>query len=122
MSDPKKEMMSPEREQFLNLREKPARMTMYQATHVFNCAVHDIRVWVAKGLLKPLGNPADNATKFFAYDTLQELKHDVKWLAKATVAINEHWKMKNANAREDAEQFSSEPDDSDRPSQLSRQT
>ena len=114
--------MSVERERFLNLREKPARVTAYEATHVFRCAVHDIRILVSKGLLKPLGNPSDNATKFFAYDVLQELKHDVKWLAKATVAINEHWKMKNDNARENVEQFSSEQGVSDRPSQLSRQS
>jgi len=121
MSDPKQEIMSMERERFLNLREKPARVTAYEATHVFRCAVHDIRVLVSKGLLKPLGHPTDNATKFFAYDTLQELKHDLKWLAKATDAIGEHWKYKNARARENAEQFSSEQDVSDRPSQLSRQ-
>ena len=120
MSESKPPTMSAERERFLNLREKPARVTMYEAARVFNCAVHDIRVWVSKGLLKPLGNPADNATKYFAYDTLQELKHDVKWLAKATVAVNEHWKMKNAAARENAGQFVSEPSISDRPSRAAR--
>ena len=91
---------------------------MYEATHIFRCAVHDVRILVSKGLLKPLGHSADNATKCFAYDTLQELKHDAKWLAKATDAINEHWKFKNARARENGEEFSSESDISDRPSRL----
>lgn len=98
--------MSAERERFLNLREKPARVTAYEVSHILRCAPHDIRILVSKGLLKPLGHPADNATKFFAYDILQELKHDVKWLAKATDAISDHWKMKNANAKEDIEQAS----------------
>lgn len=119
MSDPKQAMMNQERERFLNLREKPARVTMYEVSHILRCAVHDVRILVSRGLLKPLGHPADNATKFFAYDTLQELKHDVKWLAKATDVIMEHWKMKNANAREE-EQSPSESDISDRPNRLTR--
>lgn len=113
MSDPKQAIMSQERERFLNLREKPARVTMYEVSHIFRCAVHDVRILVARGLLKPLGHPADNATKFFAYDALQELKHDTKWLSKATDAINDHWKMKNARARENADSFSTSDDASD---------
>jgi hypothetical protein len=62
---------------------------------------------VSNGLLKPLGHPADNATKFFACDTLQELKHDIKWLSRATDSVSEHWKFKNARKSENTGQFSS---------------
>jgi hypothetical protein len=79
-----------------------------EAAWILRCATHDIPILVANGLLKPLGHPVDNATKFFAYDTLQELKHDIKWLARVTDAVSEHWKLKNARKSENAEQFSSE--------------
>jgi hypothetical protein len=105
--------MDQEREKFLNLREKPARVTVEEAAWILRCAMHDIPILVANGLLKPLGHPVDNATKFFAYDTLQELKHDLKWLARVTDAISEHWKLKNARKSENAGQFSS-PGESDR--------
>ena len=105
--------MDQEREKFLNLREKPARLTAEEAAWILRCAAHDIPILVSNGLLKPLGHPVDNATKFFAYDTLQELKHDIKWLARATDSVSEHWKFKNARKSESAEQCSV-PGESDR--------
>jgi hypothetical protein len=104
--------MDQEREKFLNLREKPARVTADEAAWILRCAMHDIPILVSNGLLKPLGHPADNATKFFAYDTLQELKHDIKWLARVTDAVSEHWKFKNARKSENTGQSSS-PGESD---------
>jgi hypothetical protein len=106
--------MSAERERFLNLIDKPGRITMYEASHFFGCAPHDVPILVSTGLLKPLGKPMPNSVKFFATETVKELSKDAKWLAKATITINEHWKFKNARAKENTEQFSSqgEPDHS----------
>jgi hypothetical protein len=50
----------------------------------------------SKGLLKPLGHPADSAPKYYALVTVQELKADVKWLHRARQMIYDHWRMKNA--------------------------
>ena len=51
---------------------------------------------VAAGLLKPLGHPARNSTKFFATETLEQFRHDEKWLARASDAIAQYWRERNA--------------------------
>jgi hypothetical protein len=108
--------MTPERERFLNLREKPARLLAEEVSHFLNCSPHDIPVLVAYGMLKPLGRPADNSVKYFATATIRELMEDVKWLAKADATTNAHWVMKNARAKENKGQFSTagEADHSDK--------
>jgi hypothetical protein len=98
----------------LNLREKPARLLAEEVSHFLNCSPHDIPILVANGFLKPLGNPADNTVKFFATVTIRELMEDVKWLAKASATVKEHWAFKNARAKENTEQFSSPSDTSNR--------
>jgi hypothetical protein len=98
--------MTPERERFLNLREKPARLLAEEVSHFLNCSPHDVPVLVAYGMLKPLGRPADNSVKYFATATIRELMEDVKWLAKADATTKAHWVMKNARAKENKEQFS----------------
>ena len=47
-------------------------------------------------LLKPLGNPAQNSTKYFATEDLLETAKDRAWLVKMTTAINTHWQKQNA--------------------------
>jgi len=58
--------------------------------------VHDLAVLMAAKLLRPLGQPAQNAPKFFAAKTVQELGRDGQWLHKATLAVSKHWRGKNA--------------------------
>jgi hypothetical protein len=96
MSTPKDRPLTPERERFLNLRHLPAQMTAAETAHYLGCIPHEIPVLVSKGFLKPLGNPADNAVKFFALATLEELRADVKWLSRARAAIYDFWRTKNA--------------------------
>jgi hypothetical protein len=43
----------------------PARLTAEQAAWVLNGQSHDVPILVAARLLKLLGNPAQNAIKFF---------------------------------------------------------
>jgi len=50
-------------------------------------------------LLKPLGYPAGNSAKLFATEILQQLWHDEKWLGKATDAIADYWKQRNARKK-----------------------
>ena len=63
---------------------------------MLNCQPHDIPVLVATRLLRPLGHPATNATKYFATREVLELAQDRSWLAKITTTVSEHWRIKNA--------------------------
>src|SRR5438045_620241 len=87
--------MSPDRERFLNLRMPPARLNAEEAAWYLGFATHDIPVLISKGLLKPLGRPIGGTIKFFAFASLQELRSEPKWLARATDAIVQHWRGKN---------------------------
>jgi len=89
--------MRDDQHQFLMLLgQLPARLTAEQAAWVLNCQVHDIPALVAARLLKPLGNPPENGTKFFATGVLLETSKDSHWLARMSAIIYQHWRKKNA--------------------------
>src|SRR5208283_3555789 len=48
------------------LNQLPARLTAEETAWLLNCQVHDIPALVAAKLIKPLGNPPQNGTKYFA--------------------------------------------------------
>ena len=50
--------MNQEMERFLNLVNLPARATAEQAAGLLGFAPHEIPILTARGLLKPLGHPA----------------------------------------------------------------
>jgi hypothetical protein len=81
------------------LKQLPARLTAEQAAWVLNCQVHDVPALVAARLLKPLGNPAQNSTKYFATVEILEITKDHAWLAKMTNAIRQHWQKQNARKK-----------------------
>jgi hypothetical protein len=87
--------MSSQQLQFLNLRNLPARLTAEEAAWFLGFAPHAIPILVAAGLLKPLGQPAPNASKHFATATLCELKQDANWLFRASKEIMQFWRTKN---------------------------
>jgi hypothetical protein len=87
--------MSSQQLQFLNLRNLPARLTAEEAAWFLGFATHAIPILVAAGLLKPLGQPAPNASKHFATATLCELKQDAHWLFRASKEIMQFWRTKN---------------------------
>lgn len=97
--------MNPERKDFLTLRMPPARVVVEEAAWLLGFAPHDIPVLVSVGLLKPLGHPPISGTKFFATVTLQKLRDDLKWLARASDAIVRHWQTKNARNRQNGNSF-----------------
>jgi hypothetical protein len=74
----------------------PARLTAEQTAQLLGCEKHDISVLMNAKLLKPLGAPVANATKYFARVEIERLAEDAKWLSKATRAISDHWQQKNA--------------------------
>ena len=88
--------MDQQREKFLNLKDKPARLNVEDTAWYLGFAAHDIPILVARGLLKPLGRTGNNTVKFFAFAALEELRADPRWLARATETMAEHWRKKNA--------------------------
>ena len=88
---------------FLSLRgELPARLTAEQTAWVLNCQPHDIPGLIASRLLKPLGKPPTNGTKYFSAVAVAALAKDEKWLSCATLAITEFWRQKNASRKQPA--------------------
>ena len=79
------------------LGQLPARLTAEQAAWLLNCQLHDIPALVAAKLIKPLGHPPQNGTKFFATDDLLEASKDRHWLVRMSTAIYQHWQRKNAH-------------------------
>lgn len=88
--------MRQEREQFLKLQAPPARLTAEEAAWFLGFAPQEIPLLVAKGLLKPLGHPPHNGPKYFAAAVLEDLRRDEKWLGRASDAVVEYWRFKNA--------------------------
>ena len=92
--------MKEEQHQFLNvLGHPPARLTVEQTAWALGCQVHDIPILVNARLIKPLGNPAPNAIKFFATGEILEQAKDRSWLAKITNTVNQTWQKKNAKQK-----------------------
>ena len=92
--------MKEEQHQFLTLvGQPPARLTVEQTAWALGCQVHDIPILVAARLIKPLGNPAPNAIKFFATAEILEQAKDRSWLAKITNTVNHAWRKKNARQK-----------------------
>jgi hypothetical protein len=88
--------MKDDQHRFLSLLgQLPVRLTGEQAGWVLNCQPHDIPALIHARLLKPLGNPSANGTKYFATADLVEIAKDRAWLTKMTTAINTHWHKKN---------------------------
>jgi len=88
--------MNQDIEKFLNLKAPPGRLTAEQAAWFLGFSAHEIPILAAKGLLKPLGHPAHNGQKFFLAATLEDLRRDEKWFAKACDAVVEYWRYKNS--------------------------
>ena len=87
--------MNPEKKDFLGLQTPPARLNTVEAGWYLGFPPHDIPILVNAGLLKPLGHPPVNGAKFFATAELAALRHDPRWLARASDAIVAHWRRKN---------------------------
>ena len=50
---------------------------------------------MSEGLLKPLGHPPLTGVKYFSTSSLEELRRDTKWLARASDCIVQYWKVRN---------------------------
>jgi hypothetical protein len=104
-----KNMRDEQRQFLMLLAHPPARLNVEQAAWVLNCQAHDIPTLIAARLLKPLGNPPRNGTKYFSTAQMLELAKDPAWLAKATNAIHQFWQRKNDNKRRPGDDEGCEP-------------
>ena len=91
--------MNQEKKDFLTLAVQPARLNITETAWFLGFAETDISVLISAGLLKPLGRPPASGSKYFATAELQTLRSDTRWLAKASDAIVNHWKTKNAGRK-----------------------
>jgi len=87
--------MNQAQEQFLNLKTLPARMKAEEAAWYLGFSQHEIPMLVAGGLLKPLGRPPINGVKYFSTASLEELRRDAKWMARASDCTVEYWRSRN---------------------------
>jgi hypothetical protein len=85
--------------EFLSRQVIPARLDATQTAWFLGFEPHEIPILITNGLLKPLGHPPRNGTKFFATSTLEELRRDEKWLARASDAICAYWRARNGRKR-----------------------
>ena len=96
---------TPQQTEFLGWKILPARLGATQAAWYLGFEPHEIPILIAGSLLKPLGKPARNCTKFFATEMLEHLRHDEKWLARASDAIAAYWRQRNGRKRSARERF-----------------
>jgi hypothetical protein len=85
-----------EQAEFLSWKIVPARLDAAQAAWFLGFEPQEISMLIAAGVLKPLGHPARNSTKFFATESLEHFRRDEKWLARASDAIASYWRERNA--------------------------
>jgi hypothetical protein len=83
----------------LMLHRLPGRLDAAQTAALLGFQPHDIPVLTGLGLLKPLGRPAPNSTRYFAATYIDGLRENTEWLDKATRAIGRHWQEKNLTVR-----------------------
>ena len=84
---------------FLNLPVLPARLNAQEAAWYLGFQLHEVSILVGAKLLEPLGRPPANTPKFFAAESLAELRINPKWLEKATDAISAYWRRKNGREK-----------------------
>ena len=100
--DPENERtMRDEQHRILSLLgQPPARLLPEQVAALLNCEPHAVPLLVAAKLLKPLGKPAPNGTKYFSTQEVLALTRDDKWLHRVTQALSEHWRERNARKKD----------------------
>ena len=87
---------SSQQSDFLSWKIVPDRLTATQTAWFLGFEPEEITLLISAGLLKPLGHPPRNGTKFFATETLEQIRRDEKWLARASDAICAYWRERNA--------------------------
>ena len=82
--------------EILKVQRLPARLHAEEAACLLGFQAHDIPILIKAGVLKPLGSPVPNAVKYFATITVLRLMESEELLHRATKAVSNYWKSKNA--------------------------
>ena len=75
-------------------RDLPARLGVAATVKLLGFPEHDIPILMAVRKLTPLGDPAPNASKWFASVEMVRLATDEDWLHKATKEVAKYWRNK----------------------------
>ncbi|KAF0178502.1 MAG: Uncharacterized protein FD161_1807 [Limisphaerales bacterium] len=87
-------------EKLLTTERLPARVNADQVAALLGMQASDIQILARSRLLKPLGNPARNGSKYFATCMILRLAEDERWLARASDAIVAHHHQRNHGGEE----------------------
>jgi hypothetical protein len=87
--------MDTARYELLKLARLPGRIDSEEAAFLLGFRPHDIPILVTHRMLKVLGNPPPNGGRYFASVDVDQLRHDVKWMDKASAILIKHWRNKN---------------------------
>jgi len=90
-----KKLSSDEINRLLNCVRLPGRVTSAESAALLGFHDDDIPILLKGKLLKPLGEPARNAPKYFAATYIETRRNDEAWLNRATKAVTLHWFQKN---------------------------
>lgn len=90
-------LISAQAKELLNLRRLPAMLNTAQTAVMLGLGEHDIPVLIAAGLLNPLGNPPNNAVKYFGTVEILEIAGENAVLNKIRNAVYQYWRGKNAD-------------------------
>jgi hypothetical protein len=80
----------------------PARLTVEQVAKVFHTTTEGVYILTSVRLLKPLGKPPPNGTKYYARKYILRLADDEAWLARASDALVKYkWEKNHGKAQEE---------------------
>ena len=81
---------------------RPARLTVEHVSRELATTPEGVYILTALRLLKVLGKPPPNGTKYYARKYILRLADDEAWLARASDAlVNYKWKKNHGKPRED---------------------
>jgi hypothetical protein len=75
-------------------KDLPGRLSVAETAKVLGFAEHDIQILMGAGKLRPLGDPAPNAPKWFAAVEIIQRATDQDWLGRATREVSKYWLYK----------------------------
>lgn len=81
-------------------RRLPARLDVEQVSEITGFLPLEVRILTRLKVLPVLGQPAQNAHKYYARVVIEDLCQDAAWLDKATKAISKYWRQNNAKQSE----------------------
>ena len=77
----------------------PARLTVEQVAEELHCTTEGVYVLTKLRLLRPLGKPPTNGTKYYSREYILRLAKDEAWLARASDALVKYKWDKNHAAK-----------------------